>query len=676
MKEVVLRKKNFRPKAKPVGLRVRVPAAIALGVLLFLPMADPGPAASGMPVIGLRVRELALFAAWALVILLVGLAATNAVKWRPTVATLEAAASFLIGTAVVGSAFLAVGLAGVFDSVSVRVLGIVLSVLAVTPTSVARMTAVCSGVKREWVLAFTGASGRWLAAGTLGFVAVLLLMSLGPGVGWDGAMYHLDIPAQFVADSRISLPDDNLHVAFISAPQMAAAVPMAAGTTAYLAFSQALSFLGVVVLVGTSLARWISPYAGKLAVLLLFASTGLLAVSSLGQADTIMVFGILTVLLLVISIEMDSWTPDPVLIGLAVAAAFLTKYQAIPYLIGVASLFGFLVLGRRLPLSLGSLVVVLGTAMALAAPFLVKNWILLGAPLYPFFADRLVDPWIGVVGVRIADSVEPVNVLASARRPFNVVDWVIRPESLTVEESGRYFGLPFVSLFGFYAFFTRRRRLAAYLMVPTLVGGFLVVIASRETNLRYLLPVLPIVAMLSAIAFASVAHKLGPPSRWILTLAILAATAIPFASWLVNETSRGRLPVGVGIESVETWQNRASNLSQRRLGELADVIQSDLTGDGRVLLLYEARGLTLGPRVIQDNVFTTWSTLGDALEKQCLQRDEVNYVVLGTDVYEYLLGKGVMESELLGPRWNSFRDRCLELDETIPGYEIYRVRSN
>lgn len=661
------------PPVRAKFSRYQILSAILFGLLLFTPSSFIEQADSSGFIVALRIRDLAIFMLWSQTILLAGLATTSRFTSSAPSATLSGATALLVGVAVVGGVLTVLGLAGAFGSNSVRLLALLALLLTSTPKSLVRGRSLGRGMASEIRVLLAGRSGAVLGTMMFPLAAALLTASLGPEVSWDGAMYHLDTPAQFIRDGRISLPDDNLHVAFVSAPQMVAAVPIAAGTVAYLAFSQVLAFVGTVVLVGTSLQRWVSARAGKLSMLLLLASTGLLAVSSVGQVDAIMVLGVLTVLLAVISSDIDGRTPNPVLLGLTVGAAFLTKYQAVPYLLGVAALLGYLLARGRVAMSPKATLFGLAVTAALIGPFLLKNWILLGGPLYPFFLPRVVEPWFAEAGLRLAEDVELPNLLAQARTQFNPVDWLIHPELLTVEESGKYFGFPAVYLLGLLAFFTHRRRLAAYLVVPAIVGLGLVVLVSPATNLRYLLPVLPIFAMSTSIFVATVTENVRSGRTRFILFGIAVATLVPFFSWILDEADTGRWAVGAGVESEENWYQRPANQSLKRLSGLAAVLESDSADAGRVLLLYEARGLTLGPRVIQDNVFVTWNLLADGLQGSCFPGDQISRVVFGSDVYEYLVRKGVADEELRAEAWESFKEKCLELETTLPGYEVYRV---
>src|SRR5690606_27684524 len=50
------------------------------------------------------------------------------------------------------------------------------------------------------------------------FIAVAMVHLTGalvPVTDWDSLMYHVDVPTSFLAEGRLHVPEDNLHVAYV-----------------------------------------------------------------------------------------------------------------------------------------------------------------------------------------------------------------------------------------------------------------------------------------------------------------------------------------------------------------------------------------------------------------------------------------------------------------------------
>jgi hypothetical protein len=99
---------------------------------------------------------------------------------------------------------------------------------------------------------------------------------------------------------------------------------------------------------------------------------------------------------------------------------------------------------------------------------------------------------------------------------------------------------------------------------------------------------------------------------------------------------------------------------------------------GRVVLLFEGRGLYFAPSVLQDNLLRTWTFLRPIIESgSCLEDSGITHILVGEEVIEYFARRG-MDMDRLGWReFDRFARRCLVPIQPQPiGYELYRVRKS
>ena len=79
-------------------------------------------------------------------------------------------------------------------------------------------------------------------------------------------------------------------------------------------------------------------------------------------------------------------------------------------------------------------------AAAVAAPWLLKNLLLLGDPAFPLLSGHRIPPWLAAdERVRaIAASFDP-TLVGRAREPFSVAALVLRPATLSPEPEARFY---------------------------------------------------------------------------------------------------------------------------------------------------------------------------------------------------------------------------------------------
>ena len=276
---------------------------------------------------------------------------------------------------------------------------------------------------RNGVLAWWGTwraisrnSGRINLLGkfAFGFVLLLwilnLLWALAPPLKWDSLVYHLQIPAKYVAAGRIFYYPENLYAGF---PQLAGmlytwAIALGSVTTAT-TLCWAVSLVMFVGVEGFS-RRILGKGVAWMAPALLLSGFSISGAMHWAYVDLwIMFFGLLTLLCLDIYLSSRKrlWL---ILAAAMVGFAIGTKYTAGVSLViaAILLLWGWITNWRRgnerddtvdrQPVSFLRLLtdwaILAGITLIIASPWLLKNWFETSNPFHPapFFTDGL-NPW-------------------------------------------------------------------------------------------------------------------------------------------------------------------------------------------------------------------------------------------------------------------------------------------
>jgi hypothetical protein len=138
----------------------------------------------------------------------------------------------------------------------------------------------------------------------------------------------------------------------------------------------------------------------------------------------------------------ESQTPWAVVAATLLGFASGIKYLGFVYVLGLTPIIlaAAITTGKAARQTLRSVAVFGLVAAAAGAPWLIKNILLLGAPLYPYFAERLLQPWLATLNgaVDLPSGLAPAALrpLSEVREPFSLVTWFMAPERLTPENEG------------------------------------------------------------------------------------------------------------------------------------------------------------------------------------------------------------------------------------------------
>ncbi len=457
-------------------------------------------------------------------------------------------------------------------------------------------------------------------------VALLYLQILTPAnVAYDARWYHLGVAEHYLVEARIAPFTEGWFQGTL--PQLATwlytwAFLAPAETrffeielAAHLEFTLFLATLaGIPVLV-----RWLTRrrgHGGSWAAVFLFPGI-LLYDSNLNlSADHVLAFWAVPIALAVARLGHGKGMKGGVLLGVMLAGATLTKYQAV-YLLAAAGCLMALDLrswlrrpvpaapkpfarrlrGRLLALAAGALAM-----LALTSPHWLKNWIWYENPLYPFMQGTFGgEPWADGVQVRIADPAwQPSGTLAQrvaesleAVLTFSFVpnDWPKFHGEVPV--FGSLFTLMLLPLL-----WLRRTDRIWGLAAGTLAGVFVWYWTYHQD--RYLQSLVPYMAAVTAAALILLWRTRRPLIRLatglLIALQIVWGGDVPF---FPTHAMLDGTPYGPTLKIFSTGYRRAFEERHDAFSRLT-ALQAVLPEDGKYLLHERHQRLGLRRRLVVD----------------------------------------------------------------------------
>lgn len=646
-------------------------AASALGYFLL----DHGdPSRSGVLLVAHHIYSVALVSLLIVVCAWVGSGVTRILGSTDIDPLADFLFAFATGAVALALAFLGLGMAGALQPATV--LTVFAGLAAVTVLRRAGLAALLNRARRRMIQETTA---TWLTITAVVLLGMLLL-SLAPPSDWDSLMFHLDVPAEFLEAGRVFLPQDNLHVTRVGIPHMLYLPLLAAGSEAAPAILSVLvgAFVGLAILSLGS--KYLPKPAGAIGMAAVYGTAPIVLVAATARTD---VAGALFVFLAgYAALEMASSgyrKPLALLTGIMIGAAIGTEYTAIPYIVGLALAIAVgAYLARReyrtVAKAIGWMIVGAGIT---ASPWLLKNVLLVGSPLYPNFARQLVEPWlVGLTGQ--ATIVDAIVTFGGTTERFNVLDAFFAPGRLSIEGEGSSYYLSPLLLATPFLLLTLRRRAMLYLVIPALFHVAVVLSRGDGANLRYLIPAAPALTLGVASLIVTLAGRLRDESaRRGAILVLVLASLVPMGRVLFRRVVATDAVVhATGSMSRSSYLDQYYDPSVALLMPVVDWANANVAQDSAMVMLFDARGLYFVPTVLQDNLIMNWQLLSKAPAlENCLRDTDISHVMLGYGVLNYYLARGADPVGLLLPELTAFQERCLEtVYDDGRGFAVFRLK--
>ncbi len=355
---------------------------------------------------------------------------------------------------------------------------------------------------------------RWLMFGALGALLYFAWMLMGttlPPTSLDEIVYHLEIPAQVLRVGYLPMFTDNVLAYYPTGPQMLFTFGLGiAGDTAARMFH--LLYLGLVMIALYSYVRTFVPTRSAVLGTALFMTVPtVMVIGHWAYID--MNFTLYALLALVGTIRYVNERQESeaaalrwaVFAGMMAGAAWTVKYTALQLvllLVLVVLIEHLRTRPREIPYGTVAIGVI---ALLMFAPYLARTWSITGWPLFPFrlgpfeltdavnwstHQSELALAWQRQYGAGYDRALwerlmAMVWVFTSADANYTAYDGVVGSGFLLAPLA-----------------FTVRNRRREIRMLGVFAAGFIFYWAMTTTQVRFLLPMLPIAAVLVAVAAA------------------------------------------------------------------------------------------------------------------------------------------------------------------------------
>ncbi|MEP7211744.1 MAG: glycosyltransferase family 39 protein [Acidobacteriota bacterium] len=449
-------------------------------------------------------------------------------------------------------------------------------------------------------------------------VGLAFIASLAPPIAKDTLLYHFAVPKAFIAQGSSAFIEGNIASFLALGTEMHVVWAMllgqlvsnrageaAAGTTLFL-------FFPILLLAAFGFARElnISRRGSLIAVLVTAAIPTAFYVASSGYIDLAMALYVLLA-----SYALCRWWQTLgrgwlVLIGIFLGAALAAKLTAV----FVIAAFALVILLRARKDQDAAAKIIAGGAAALvlagllASPWYLRTWAATGSPVFPFY----MSIWNGSA---TGWDVDRSNLFQAMNSQYggdakNALDYIAAPISTAIiaqPEKAAYFdgvigvaflmGLPLL-IWGLWKF-----ELPVEIKIVTGIAGisFLFWLFSSQ-QLRYLLPVLPVIAIANIAAAERVSTAASAFRKWIVAGFAAAAVAgiLVSAAWFLQ---RSPVRVVLGGETRDAYLSRHLDYYP-----YYQVLTSEAPADAKVWLINMRRDTyNIERPYFSDYIFEDWT---------------------------------------------------------------------
>jgi len=426
------------------------------------------------------------------------------------------------------------------------------------------------------------------------------LLALAPVTYYDSLVYHFAIPAAYVHAHHWVAMKELIYPAFPQNLEMLWTLGLLLGSDMVSnLISLTLTFLTVAA-TGAFALRWLTKRESRLAIFFLAVMPAMLLLSSGGYVDTGLTFYVfLSFYALCLWWEMGR-ASMLVLAGVMGGLAMGIKYTGgIPFAAG-----GVLILchdHRRWPSAAKNLLLYSLTGLLIWCPWLIKNTIYVGNPFFPFmyeWGNPTLSPWVRQAAAGYFQGLaeyHPRDLLGFLRLPLDIMVRSMRFGG-GMDVLGDYGWAPFVVLLPCLAFCRKSLPPIARVMIA-FAALFFVPWAFSRPVLRFLLPLAPVLSLLSAAAWSRGILQRSRRSQWLAKGLLSVIILCGFGFFFLVTGIIQPFPVALGLEHRDHYLARQLNYYS------AAQFVNGLSDQSLVFVLGDQRGYYYNKRVIVSPVF-------------------------------------------------------------------------
>lgn len=517
---------------------------------------------------------LLLLALWCLITLGIGRLCLSATTLRFASRSEWLFLSAGVGLTVVGYTVFLLGAAG-----SLAHMGITLLLFSLASLSVAGWL---RPIRTSPAAVFAEAIREFAAPLLLGILLLAgLALTMTPEIGKDALIYHLAVPKRYLLHRGFHFIPGNVFAGYPLLGEMHYLLALfLQNDTLARAMHYAL-FLGTLLGMGLFARHILRNQRFPRLSMLIFASIpSVFAVSHAAYNDLFVTFFTLAAIYSFFRWSTERLTPWLILCGLFSGSAAACKYTAL--LLAPLGLLGILWLARKNGNGAGEtlrrVALYIAVALLAGAPFYLKNWIVTGNPLYPFFYDLFGGRGWDPEQARLYDIF--IQGLGMGR---DLLDYLLLPWNLSLRakmDSPQFDGVLGPLFLLTLPFLAAMRRLEAPLKMM-LIYALLTFLfwASSAQQIRYLIPLFPVLALVVGAILTRYQSRRRP---FALLLCIVAGCLALNGYHIVRGFMKiNPLPVAIGLEARDDFLARSLPPYP-----IYRFVNDSLPPDARIFLLY------------------------------------------------------------------------------------------
>lgn len=506
---------------------------------------------------------------------------------------------------------------------------------------------------------------------------VLLITAAAPETSYDALVYHVSVPQQYVDAGRLTQIPHNAHASLVAMTQFLYVPLLAVGASS----APALVSFGFAVLLG--LAVWSAAdllfgrIAATFSLLTLWSTTIILFGASRASVDVVLTFYVFTAThaaLLALRRPVLSGALD--VSALLLGCACAVKYHGFVWTVAVAPLLmiaAWNVAGRPGPAARKlSTMMLLG--LVACAPWLLKNRLLFGAPLYPYFSELQMPSWLAPLApedlIPGAIAAEIAITFDRMREPFNLRDLFLAPWRITPDiEAVLYYMNPLLLLVPA-ALSQIRRRDWLWVLYPPCAYLVLLVVPFPRTSIRYIMPAIPGLSILACALVVRVVDRFVAERVRNVVLIVIGCLALYGPAVAATGILNIRQPdvyLDPRASVADYYQAVSPGLIDIRTLLIEHVAIHDT-----VLFVFEARWPAVPMTILQDDVLLNWPLLlGVVGQDGCLAVSQPRFILVNVNGPYYWSMRGLQPTDLHWEEFQRYALQCLELRASRNGVFLY-----
>ncbi|MFA5974717.1 MAG: glycosyltransferase family 39 protein [Elusimicrobiota bacterium] len=505
-----------------------------------------------------------------------------------------------------------------------------------------------------------------------------LVVALAPTTYYDSLVYHLALPAEYVkAGHWVGLPN-LIYSAFPQTLEMLWTAGLLLGGDALvnvLALSLGALALAALILFGR---RFLNPRSALWAGALLSVMPAFLLLSSGGYVDVgLMLFSFLSFYALQLWAQKKQ-PPLLILSGVMAGLAMGCKYTgAIPAAIVVIFIFKES-WGSPSKVLLSRLTLYGLTACATVSPWLIKNIIYVGNPVFPFFyawGSTKLNPWVQSAAAgyfRGLTEYQPYSLTHLAR-----LVWEITVNGLRygggMDVLGDFGWMPLVALLPALTLCRQRGKILSDSGLFVLL--FFIPWGMSRPVLRFLMPVAPLLALLAGHAWAEGVERLPAPFRWTCRTLLTLMLVSGFCVFFTLTTVFSPFGVALGLEDRSAYLRRKLDYfaAASFVNQLPGATRLLVVGDQRGYYYEKPTGIT---PVFNENPLASWANAAADAEalRDRIRAQGYSHLVVNHKEMKRLEAYHLFPFSAAGQRnWDHFLSRVGKRLYQDPACEVFEL---